>query len=293
MADGLAAVAWLGDVPVSTRFGDPYFSRADGLAEARHVFLAGNGLPERFRPGFRIAETGFGTGLNCLAALDAWIAAGVPGPLDFTSFEAYPIAPADMARALAGFPALHELAQPLLAGWAAGQRRIETDRLRLTVVEGDARERLPLWDGEADAWFLDGFAPARNPELWGEELLAVVARHTAAGGTAATYSAAGAVRAGLAAAGFSVERRPGFGRKRHMTAAALGGAALERPAPALGGGCGASGGDAWRPKNESAEKASGRGLPVVPERLGAPSGIRNSAGGGSAGGRQGRPEAEG
>lgn len=219
-SDGLA---WSrGDVPVSVRFDDPYFSLDSGLSEARHVFLAGNGLPARFRPGFRIAELGFGTGLNVLAAWqawDAWDGAGRAGELSVTSFEAYPM-PADaMARALAGFPELADRAAALVDAWRAGARRISLPRLRLEVIEGDARATLPLWQGRADAWFLDGFAPARNPELWEPALMAEVARRTEPGGTAATYSAAGSVRRALAAAGFVVERRPGYGRKRHMSVA--------------------------------------------------------------------------
>jgi tRNA U34 5-methylaminomethyl-2-thiouridine-forming methyltransferase MnmC len=96
---------------------------------------------------------------------------------------------------------------------------VQLDRLDLTVIEGDARATLPAWSGSADAWFLDGFAPARNPELWEPALIAEVARHTRPGGTAATYSAAGEVRRALSAAGFAVERRAGHGRKRHMTVA--------------------------------------------------------------------------
>ena len=95
------------------------------------------------------------------------------------------------------------------------------DDVCLTIVEGDARETLPSWDGQADAWFLDGFSPAKNPELWEESLLTEVARHTPLGGTAATYTAAGFVRRGLSSAGFAVERVAGFGRKRHMTRARL------------------------------------------------------------------------
>ncbi|MFT4152095.1 MAG: tRNA (5-methylaminomethyl-2-thiouridine)(34)-methyltransferase MnmD [Paracoccaceae bacterium] len=207
-----------GTVPVSTRFDDPYFSLADGLAETRHVFLAGNGLPGRFRPGFRIAELGFGTGLNMLAALIAWRAAGVEGPLLFTSFEAFPMAAADMARALDAFPEARAVAGPFLSQWAAGARRVECDGLVAEVIVGDARETLPRWPGRADAWFLDGFSPAKNPELWDEALMGAVAGHTAAGGSFATYTAAGHVRRALAAAGFAVERRPGHGHKRHMTA---------------------------------------------------------------------------
>jgi len=217
-----ADVTWRdGDVPVSRVFDDPYFSRADGLAEARHVYLAGNGLPDRFRPGLRIAELGFGSGLNALAAAAAWNAADMPGVLRFTSFEAWPMEPADMARALSRWPELAALAAPLVAAWEAGARRIALPGLDLEVIEGDAREILPDWTGIADAWFLDGFAPARNPELWEPDLLAHVARRTASGGTFATYSAAGAVRDALRAAGFDVTRAPGFGAKRHMSRGVL------------------------------------------------------------------------
>ena len=219
MTDQSADLDWAGTVPVSRRFGDPYYSLEDGLAEARHVFLGGNGLPGRYAPGFAIAELGFGTGLNVLAAWDAWRGAGVAGDLRVTSFEAFPVTAGTMAASLAAFPEVADLSRALVGAWAGGARHIRIDELELTVIEGDARETLPRWEGRADAWFLDGFAPARNPELWGTELLMEVARHARPGGTAATYSAAGEVRRALAAAGFALERRPGYGRKRHMTAA--------------------------------------------------------------------------
>ena len=208
-------------MPVARRFDDPYFSLENGLEETVHVFLAGNGLPDRFRPGFHIGELGFGTGLNALAAIRLWRGTGQEGTLHFTSFEAFPMAAGDMAIALAGFPELQDLADELVTKWATGQSDMAGDGYHLTVIKGDARQTLPNWEGAADAWFLDGFAPARNPELWGEGLLAEVARHTQSGGTAATYSAAGHVRHSLKQAGFTVERRPGFGRKRHMTVAHL------------------------------------------------------------------------
>ena len=210
---------WQGDVPVSSRFGDPYYSLEDGLSEARHVFLAGNGLPDRFVPGFHVAELGFGTGLNALAAWAMWRESRVPGPLRFTSFELCPMAPEDMSRALSAFPEVSRLAMPLVAALESAAREFVADGLHLKIVLGDARETLASWDGAADAWFLDGFSPARNPELWTPDLLHQVARHTRPEGTAATYSAARAVRAGLADAGFVVERVSGFGRKRHMTVA--------------------------------------------------------------------------
>ena len=214
-------ILWRGDVPVAVAFDDPYFSLDDGLAETGYVFLAGNGLPGRFRPGFRIAELGFGTGLNALVAARVWAESGQEGRLFFTSFERFPLAAPDMARALAVFPEVADLARPLIEARQNGETRIALPAADLELVIGDAREMLPPWDGVADAWFLDGFAPARNPELWEPGLLSEVARHTAPGGTAATYTASGAVRRALAEAGFSVERLAGYGRKRHMTAARL------------------------------------------------------------------------
>ena len=221
MRNQTGEVTWRGAVPVSARFDDPYYSLEDGLAEARHVFLAGNDLPARFRAGFHIAELGLGTGLNLLAALDAWRTAGCAGPLRYTGFEAFPLAPRHLARAHAAFPELRPLSEELRAIWpdllATGAARLPD--LDLRMVQGDARDTLPRWAERADAWFLDGFAPARNPELWQPVLLSEVAARTAPAGTAATYSAAGHVRRALAAAGFHVTRVPGHGRKRHMTRA--------------------------------------------------------------------------
>ncbi|KUJ76536.1 FAD-dependent oxidoreductase [Ruegeria marisrubri] len=218
MADQRAKLTWTDDrVPVSERFDDPYFSLQNGLEETRHVFLAGNDLPARFAPGFRIAELGFGTGLNMLTAWSEWEKSGQQGALTFTSFEAFPMAAEDMARAHEAFPELAGWSARFLSAWRGGSCDLGT--LRLEVIEGDARETLPQWQGQADAWFLDGFSPAKNPELWGSDLLHEVANHTAPGGTAATYTAAGFVRRGLEEAGFTVTRTPGYGRKRHMTRA--------------------------------------------------------------------------
>ena len=221
MKDQQADLAWRAkDVPVSTRFDDPYFSLENGLEETRFVFLQGNGLPDRFRDGFHIAELGFGTGLNVLAATQSWLDSGQTGILHITSFERFPMAPAEMRRALAGFESLRPLADPLIAQLERGPHA-QLGPVSLTLILGDARQTVPDWPGRADAWFLDGFAPAKNPELWDPDLLTSVARHTVAGGTAATYTAAGAVRRALQAAGFAVTRTPGFGRKRHMTRAVL------------------------------------------------------------------------
>ncbi len=209
-------VTWRGAVPVSSRFDDPYFSLKDGLAETRYTFLDGNGLPARFVDGFHVAELGFGTGLNALATLEAWT---VEGSFRFTSFEAYPMDARDMALALAQWPSLDSAG--LVEAWGNGSRRFKIGPMEVEVIVGDVRETLPLWEGMADAWYLDGFSPSRNGEMWSQEVLCGVGRHTKKGGSFATYSAASRVRARLEAAGFQVTRRAGFGRKRHMSSGVL------------------------------------------------------------------------
>lgn len=220
MSDQKANLEWRdGAVPVSTRFDDPYFSLENGLAETRHVFLAGNDLPARFSPGFHIAELGFGTGLNLLTTWAAWDASGQTTPLRFTSFEGFPMSADEMARALEAFPSLAEYAQRLVVAWAEDNTLATLDGIEARVVIGDARETLATQDWQADAWFLDGFSPAKNPELWDADLIHQVGQHTKPNGTAATYTAAGFVRRNIGAAGFDVTRVPGYGRKRHMTTA--------------------------------------------------------------------------
>ena len=199
-----------GAIPVSRRFDDPYFSLNGGLDETRHVFLAGNDLPARLRPGFHVAELGFGTGLNLLA-----LAQVATVPIRFTSFEAYPMAVDELARAHAAFPELADLSAQMRDGRPA--RRFTVGQVSAEVIEADARAALPAWPGRADAWFLDGFSPAKNPELWGPALMGEVGAHTAPGGTFATYTAAGHVRRALASAGFTVTRAQGFAGKRHMS----------------------------------------------------------------------------
>ncbi|WP_127113557.1 tRNA (5-methylaminomethyl-2-thiouridine)(34)-methyltransferase MnmD [Shimia sediminis] len=220
MSDQQANLEWRdGAVPVSTRFDDPYFSLENGLAETRHVFLQGNDLPARFAPGFHIAELGFGTGLNLLTTWAAWEAAGMTSPLRFTSFEAFPMNASEMARALKAFPELAPYAARLVTAWAEDTTLATLNGIDAQVVIGDARQTLRKAQFAADAWFLDGFSPAKNPELWDAELMNQVGAHTKPGGTIATYTAAGFVRRNLTDAGFDVTRSPGFGRKRHMTTA--------------------------------------------------------------------------
>ena len=218
MSDQSPRLTWRdGAIPVSTRFDDPYFSLENGLNETRHVFLDGNRLDGRLCDGFHVAELGFGSGLNLLALWQAWDASGQSGRFRFTSFEAFPMSATEMRRAHEAFPELAPWAARLQAAWEEDPSLAGLDGVEAQIVIGDARETLKTQDWQADAWFLDGFSPAKNPELWDQALMAEVAVHTKPGGSFATYTAAGFVRRGLEAAGFAVERVPGYGRKRHMS----------------------------------------------------------------------------
>lgn len=227
---------------------DGYFGGADGLAEARLVFLEACGLPERWtgRTCFTIGELGFGTGLNVLAVWDLWRRTRPAGAvLHVASVEAAPL-PADMAaRVHAGFPELDDLSAALRARWpvrALGVQRLwfEADGVCLTLAVGDAGAILPALSFAADAWFLDGFAPSRNPDMWSPQVFGEVARLSAPGCRVGTYAAAGAVRRALADAGFTVTRRDGFAGKRHRTEAVLPGATVDAVRPSdvlvIGGG---------------------------------------------------------
>ncbi|MEJ6389981.1 tRNA (5-methylaminomethyl-2-thiouridine)(34)-methyltransferase MnmD [Gymnodinialimonas ulvae] len=216
MAQDQHKIEWNGDVPVSTQFDDPFYSFDNGLAESQYVFLQGNDLPDRFQDGFHVGELGFGTGLNFLTTLRAFREAGGPGTLRFTSFEAFPMPLADLKRALGAFRGLPSDIFTSLTDETL-PLRMEGNDFDLRIIPGQAGRTLPPWEGVVDAWYLDGFAPAKNPGMWTAEMMAEVAKHTAPGGTFATYTAVGDVRRALEAAGFAVTRCAGFGRKRHMT----------------------------------------------------------------------------
>lgn len=212
-----ANLTWIDEgAPYSTRFKDRYFSAHDGRAETRAVFLAGNGLPERWRSAkhFHIAELGFGTGLNFLETLLLWQeTAPADATLTFSSFELYPLAQDDMKRALANWPDLAALASPLLQQGPTSTS-LRFGNVELQLIIGDARIKLPEWQGMANAWYLDGFSPAKNPQLWEADLMQGVFDHTQRGGSFSTYTAAGFVRRNLQAAGFDVRRVQGYGGKR-------------------------------------------------------------------------------
>ncbi|MCC0029489.1 MAG: tRNA (5-methylaminomethyl-2-thiouridine)(34)-methyltransferase MnmD [Brucellaceae bacterium] len=213
---------WSGGHPISQLFDDPFYSTSDGRGETDHVFLAGNGLPDRWTgtDDFAIAELGFGTGLNALQTWHRWAEKRRPGQmLTFISFEAFPLDAEALEKALSNWPALKDRAALLLALWReSGPGPLwELDgQTRLRVIVGDARRTVPSWNGAADAWFLDGFSPAKNPQMWEPDLMRAVAMHTKPGGTFATYTAAGWVRRNLQAAGFAVDKRPGFKEKKEM-----------------------------------------------------------------------------
>jgi tRNA 5-methylaminomethyl-2-thiouridine biosynthesis bifunctional protein len=225
--------------PRSRLYGDVYFSAEDGLAESRAVFLQGCGMPEAWggRERFVVGELGFGSGLNILALMDLWRRTTPQSArLHVFSIEAHPISAQEAARALAHWPELSELSALLTSRWpgsATGFHRIDIPEARTTIdlAVMDVEAALEGWTGAADAWFLDGFSPALNPAMWREEILALVARRSAPGSCAATFTVAGAVRRGLAAAGFEVEKKPGFGRKRERLEARLPGAVMSAPPP--------------------------------------------------------------
>lgn len=270
-------LVWRDDgLPQSSLYGDVYFSSVDGLAETRAVFLAGCGLPERFseRRDFVVGELGFGSGLNIVALLDLWRRekpAG--GRLHIFSIEAHPLSRDEAARILAHWPELGDTAKALIDRWpgrARGFHRVELPGFDavLDLAVMDVVEALEAWDGLADAWFLDGFSPALNPAMWRDEVLAAVGARSAPGARAATFTVAGAVRRGLAAAGFEIAKRPGFGRKRERLEAWRPGA---RPAAARPQSLAVIGGGIAGASLARAARAAGLAVTVIddPDAVGA------------------------
>lgn len=225
--------------PISSQFGDIYFSKANGLAETRHVFLQHNQLSERFaslveNSHFTIAETGFGSGLNFLAAWELWLeTAPKSAQLHFVSVEKFPLHKMDLTRALALWPELEHLstelidAYPTFVGIGFHRLQFMEGRIKLTLIIDDAAQGFskllasphPLFAREGakvDAWFLDGFAPSKNPHMWSEQLFNCISKLSHSSTTAATFSSAAIVKNGLKYAGFTLQKVAGFGRKREM-----------------------------------------------------------------------------
>ncbi|RTY56842.1 bifunctional tRNA (5-methylaminomethyl-2-thiouridine)(34)-methyltransferase MnmD/FAD-dependent 5-carboxymethylaminomethyl-2-thiouridine(34) oxidoreductase MnmC [Pantoea sp. YU22] len=226
--------------PVSRAFDDVYFSNDNGLEETRYVFLGGNDLPERFtrhtRDLFIVAESGFGTGLNFLTLWQAFDAFQQAQPdaalqrLHFISFEKYPLTQADLAAAHQRWPELQPWASQLQREWPValpGCQRLLFDggSVTLDLWLGDINPLIETFDDslfrQVDAWFLDGFAPAKNPDMWTPQLFSAMAKLARPDATFATFTAAGFVRRGLQEAGFEVTRRKGFGHKREMLCGVL------------------------------------------------------------------------
>lgn len=239
----------------SLAFDDIYYSPDDGLAETGHVFIAGNDLPQRLAQRghshpFTIGELGFGTGLNVLAACHCHQAFG-QGPLDIWTVEGFPLSRSAFAEVQSSiatrWPELAPWTERLAEAYpepAPGQTQVSLGNgITLTIAFGEVLPSLKAASFAADAWFLDGFAPSRNPAMWSDEVMGEIARLAASSGTVATFSVASSVRAALETAGFSWEKAQGFGRKKHMLRAALTAAPetiepkpwYARPSPAPGG----------------------------------------------------------
>jgi len=221
--------------PFSTLFADVYFNTEQGLHESLYVFIQGNNLAERWlnytKALFSIAETGFGTGLNFLITCQQFQAFQKLYPsaplrrLHFSSFEKFPLSLEDLQCALRRWPLLEEFIAPLIAQYPlalTGCHRITLDKFNITLDLwfGDVKETLPSLyhypSGLFDCWYLDGFAPSKNPEMWSDQLFEEIANTCKANATIATFSAAGFVRRGLIKAGFSIQKRQGYGKKREM-----------------------------------------------------------------------------
>lgn len=211
--------------PRSKQFDDVYFSADDGLAESEHVFLDGNRLPRKWQEQdrFVICETGFGTGLNFLAAWKRFEeTTEFHQKLDFISFEKYPLDAEEIALHLQPWAGLFEgylqrlvNAYPVLV--PGFHRMILSERVTLTLVCDDVNVALPQLEARVDAWFLDGFKPSTNPDMWSEAVFENMDRLSVKGTRFATFTSAGKVRRGLESAGFDVEKVPGYGRKRDMS----------------------------------------------------------------------------
>lgn len=247
-----ADIQWKHGQPFSTEFDDIYFSREGGLAETEYVFMQQNGLPERWknRKKFVIAETGFGTGLNFLTTVLHWLKSTDANTCDnaclhYISFEKFPLRKADLVQALACWPELESVSGPLIENYppaVKGFHRISLfdHRVVLMLIFDDAAASLPQLHANVDAWYLDGFAPGKNEDMWSDDIFKHIARtgtslsatstNEKTGTTFSTFTAAGNVRRGLQEVGFDVDKVKGFGSKREMLRGVLTNKSAKNPA---------------------------------------------------------------
>jgi tRNA 5-methylaminomethyl-2-thiouridine biosynthesis bifunctional protein len=218
-----ADIEWReGNIPYSIDFDDNYYSRAGGLNESQYVYIQQNNILERClsQPVLKVAEIGFGSGLNFLLTWQAWLNAGNRNcQLDYVAFEKRPLRKADLERALSSWPELKSLRTQLLTQYPImipGAIRIsfESGKVNLTLFIGDAVESMKELDTHYHAWYLDGFAPLKTPELWSKELCMNVCRLSMTGTTLSTFTAAGSVRRNLQEQGFIIDKFSGFAHKR-------------------------------------------------------------------------------
>ena len=227
-------IEWRNGQPYASKFQDVYFSTDYGLQETEYVFLQGNALTQRWQnlaqQTFTIAETGFGTGLNFLCAAKLWLElAPKNAQLHFISTEKYPLSQVDITQALALWPELNLISTLFLAEYTHAVQSgapimLLESRIKLSLLIGDATlclQALNENDTSVDAWFLDGFSPAKNPDMWQPALFEQIAVLSNTQSTFATFTSAGDVRRGLIAAGFAVQKKTGFGKKREMLTGSL------------------------------------------------------------------------
>jgi len=213
----MSNLTWKDSNPTSKEFDDIYFSTEDGLAETGYVFIDGNNLKKRWENNnsdFTIIETGFGTGLNFFSAYDLWLKLNINATLNFISIERYPLESEDIKKAISVYGEFSETLDKFLAHYPSAN--INLNKCKLTILFEDILTALPKIVTKADAWFLDGFAPAKNPQMWCDQLYNTMSVKTSKKGTFSTFTSAGIVRRSLIENGFDVKKIKGYGKKREM-----------------------------------------------------------------------------
>jgi len=221
-----SSIKWINNNPYSVDYNDIYFSTEDGLQETEYVFIAQNQLKRRFSSlkdsSYTIMETGFGTGLNFFCTAAHWLdLAPTNAKLHYVSIEKHPLSPEDIKKVVQFYPQLQEISVEFLRQYANLKPNLNTfsmagSRIQIALWIDDILNVLPQINSKADAWFLDGFAPAKNAEMWSYDVFKHVARLSQIGTTFATFTSAGMVRRNLKAVGFDVKKQAGFGKKREM-----------------------------------------------------------------------------